>query len=624
MVKYLFITVLLLALSGAACAQDIDFIAAVNKDKLPINDRLELTLTVVGSQNVGSPEMPVLNGFEILSSGSSSQFSFVNGVMSASKTFTYLLLPTQEGSLTIDPARIEIDGEVYETQPIIIEVLPAGKAAPPAKQRRAAPGTTKPAPSAPTTIAEVGDRIFIELTTDKEDVYVGEQITMTFRLYFREVRIDNLQYEAPVTKGFVTESMGQQRELREVRDGLAYSVIELKTALFPIADGLQTVAPARLQCDLLVRRQRQRRRSNDPFFDDFFDDSFFFSSYARQPVSLESNSLAIYVKPLPVEGKPDTFKGAVGTYDLTVSADPKTLKAGEPINLVMKVSGAGNVGAVSEPVIKNLTGFKAYDSEVKTEITGREREIAGVKTFQKMLIPKNDRLKEIPVIYFSYFDPDRAEYKTVTRGPLAISVAPAPEKDTEILELIRDTVPEEEAQQAIKLLARDIHYIKTSPGRFIRQGKRWYQQLLLWLVIILIPLILVVFSLFYQSHRLRLKEDTAYAKARGAYGMAQSLLAEARKYEKEGKAKDFYAMLARIIQKYVSDRLNLPPAVVTSQAIAELLTPKGIPAEIITRTKTLLDACDLVRFGAAQGSKAEMKGALKELNVIMAILGIRL
>lgn len=599
-------------LSSMALAQDINFTASVNKKRLNIDDQLQLTLTVSGSQNVRNPELPSLDNFEILSQGSSSQFSVINGKMSVSKSFHYTLMPLAEGIFTINPATIEIEGKTYSTDLLTIEVFPSGKVATP-QPKKTQPITFEAPSSTPSDQPEtIKERIFIEVTTDKDTAYLGEQIVMTFKLYFRGVTIDNLQYTPPVTKGFLTESMGQQKEYRDIVGGVTYNVIELKTAIFPISDGILTIEPAKLKCDILVKQARQRKSQysgmHDDFFDNFFDDSFF-APYSRHPLSLESNSVIINVKPLPKEGKPKIFKGAVGTYGLSVDVSTKKMQVGEPINITMKISGAGNIGTIPEPVIKNMEGFKAYDSEIKTNITGRGNEIAGEKIFQKMIIPQNDDIKEIPIIQFSYFDPLKNKYKIITKGPIPITVLPALEKQQEIVELIKEIAPEEESKKAVQLLAKDIQYIKTNPGRLYKQKAIWYRNLWLWLLIIVLPIILFTFSLLIKSHQIRLKEDTAYAKGRSAFKRAQQTLKGAVIFEKQNTYKEFYATLAKAIERYVSDKLNLPQGTVTIDS----LSARNISNDIIEKIKSILNICDMARFGAGTFSAIEMKNAIKEV-----------
>ena len=610
----------------ASSSQDITFTSSVDRDNISINDRLPLTLIVTGAQDIGYPDLPVLDDFDILSSSSSSQFSFINGKMSSSKSFTYILIPLREGVLTIPSVTIKIGGKILKTEPISVTVVAATQPVPPPAQQAASPRQQAPPQPGPEAgIAGLKDRIFIEVSADKNTAYTGEQITLTFRLYHRGVMIDNLQYTPPVTTGFITESMGPQREYRDTVNGTVYDVIELKTALFPATAGNLAIEPAKLTCNLLLRKQRSQRRGDfyDSFFDDFFEDSFV-GSYQRYPIELESNPVTVTVQTLPAQDKPAIFRGAVGKYDLNIEASPQTLKVGEPINLIMKVSGAGNITQVSEPVLRNLDYFKTYQSEIKTEITGRNPQIAGIKTFQKILIPQDQTITEVPVIEFCYFDPRQEQYRTIKKGPIPVTVQPAPKRDSTIVELIKELSPDDKSQQTIRLLAKDIQFIKKTPGRIIPAGKSWHQNFWLWIIIIVIPLTIFILTALYISRHTRLQEDRVYAKAKGARKTASLLLGEAIKYHRQDNAKEFYHVIAKTVQKFIGDRLNIPPGVVTTAALESLLIPRGVKPDIITSLQQLLDKCDIIRFGAYTVPAAEMKQTIKQTGHIIAVLGKRL
>jgi hypothetical protein len=613
--------IVLCFLSGIAFAQDVTFRAVVNKDKTAVNDPVELTLIVTGAQDTGSPQLPELDGFSVVSSGTSSQFSFVNGHMSASKSFNYILMPQKEGKFTIPPVKIEAEGKTLETEPIEVEVLGGGQAGLSQQKQMYEPQEQKEPQQ-----GGIEDRIFIKVTADKNTAYIGEQITLMFKLYYKDVRIDNIQYTPPVTKGFVTEPMGNQKEYRDLLGGVIYNIVELKTAVFPATEGELEIEPAKLKCDILVREQRRtagRRGMYDDFFDDFFEDPFF-GNYVRYPLALESETVKINVKPIPPENKPNTFNGSVGAYDLTVDVTPLSLKAGEPINLIMKVKGKGNIIQVQEPAIKDLTGFKAYDSEVKTEITGRDPEIEGQKTFQKMIIPQNENVKEIPQIEFSYFNPAAGKYNAIKKGPFPITVSPGEKKDTGIVELIKETEKEDESKKAVQLFSRDIQYIEKSPGKITKIGQSWYKNIFLWIVIIAVPLIVLGVLSMYAVHRRKLQSDKAYAKAQGAEKAMRRFFAEAEKYKKEKKTKEFYDSIARVLQKYISDRLNVPIGAVTADAISAMLSSKDIAYETINNVKDILNRCDMVRFGAFSGEEQEMAQMIKDTENILRLLGKKL
>ena len=610
MKKYILVSVMLfLSISTVVMAQDVSFVASVNKHTISINDRLELTLTVNGAQDMGSPELGDLEGFEVLSSGSSSKFSFVNGVMNASKSFVYTLLPLEEGEITIPSATIDVGGEAYETKPIVVTVT-EGRQAQSTQSKTTTSPTSKEQSVSPQE-ESLSDKIFIEVTVDKEEVFLGQQVVMIFRLYYRDLKFDALQYVPPVTKGFITESLGKQREDREIRNGIVYNIIELKTAIFPASVGELVIEPAKLKCDILLRSRRQGRSHGGFFADPFFD------TYTRYPVEMESDPIKLSVMPLPQERKPDMFKGAIGTYDLSVTVDPESLPVGEPINIVMKISGAGNISGLSEPEIEDLNGFKTYNSEIKTNITSREREITGEKIFQNIIIPQNEEIKEIPRIHFSYFDLITRDYKTITKGPFPITVTPRINKDTEIVDIIKESLPAKESKDTITILARDIHYIKTAPGVFIENGGVWFKNIWLWIGIVLGPVLLLVISWVYQSHRLRMREDNVYAKAKGAYRQVQLFIKEAKVYERENDKKQYYSLVAKAIQTYISDRLNVPQGTITSNTVDNILKDKIKSRELRGEIKDILEECDMMRFGAVLDSKIDKIDVLKHVKRII-------
>jgi len=614
-----------------ALAQDIQFTASVDRNRISINGQLKLTLIISGSQEAGNPELPSLDGFNIISQGSSSQFNFINGSMNASKSFIYTLMPMKQGILTIGAASIEVGGKIYKTKPITVKVLPAGKISTPAAVNKNVPASpfgfvNSPANSrsAPVSTPDVKNRIFIKVTTDKKEAYLGEQIMMTFKLYRRNVSIDHLQYIPPVTKGFLTESAGKQKQYREVVEGAVYDVIELKTAIFPVSAGVLTIGPANLKCDLLMRQYRKSSHmpgfGADDFFSNFFDNSLF-GSYTRRPLDLKSNQVTVTVKSLPVEGKPASFKGAVGAYDLSVNVSPKSVKAGDPVNITMKLSGAGDINTIQEPVIKGLKGFKTYEPEVKTNITGRENLIAGEKIFQQMVVPESANIKEIPPIEFSWFDPLKKKYFTIKKGPFPITVMPAPKNKQGVIDFASGKASAEKTgRESVKLLAKDIQYIDVNFGKIFTPASIWYNSLRLWILIIAVPAIIFILSLSIQTHRIKLREDKAYAKTKGAYKTLQHILKKTETLQRQGVYKEFYSTLARALQKYISNKMNLPAGAVTINALSD----RGISNDVIKRINALIDKCDMVRFGAVSFNKQDMKNSLKEALYLAKFIEKRL
>ena len=230
-------------------AEDISLTATIDRNSLTLNDRLQLTLTIHGTQDTSPPSFPSIDGFTLLFGPKiSAQTSIINGVVSISKGYTYVLQPAAKGKFTIGPSTVEYKGKVYSSSPVTVEVVGA-------------------VPSSGSQAPDIGKLVFVELRTDKNEAYIYEQVVLSFRFYFQKgLPVADLDYVAPGTKNFMEEKLGDQRQYEEIRDGIVYNVLELRTALFPMVSGELTISQARLKCNLIIQQRREQR---DSPFDSF-------------------------------------------------------------------------------------------------------------------------------------------------------------------------------------------------------------------------------------------------------------------------------------------------------------------------------------------------------------------
>jgi len=118
------IFLILLLTVTTAWAQDVSFNAKVNRKKLGINERLRIDFVM--NQDGDSFNPPNFNGFKVTGGPSQSvSRQWVNGKGTFSKTYSYSLSPTKRGKITIQQAEITVNGEVYKTTPVTIEVTAA-------------------------------------------------------------------------------------------------------------------------------------------------------------------------------------------------------------------------------------------------------------------------------------------------------------------------------------------------------------------------------------------------------------------------------------------------------------------------------------------------------------------
>lgn len=579
---------LLLFLNQSSFSQDISFNAGVDKTEVGLDDQITLTISVSGNvKSIPQPNLPSLEGFTVYSAGRSQNFVYSGGKISSSVTFNYILTPRKEGKFTIGSAEIVLDGKTYKTNPIEVTVTAGAKP------------EAAPTPSSKESVQKTelqGKDLFIETVVDKKKAYVNEQITFTFKFYQGVRLFNNPEYSPASLTGFWAEDLPPRKQYYQVVNGRQYFVQELKTALFPTAAGKQTIGPAELKCTV---EDLDRMLTKDPF--GMLDRNLMSLFRQGKPQILRSKPIEIEVLPLPEMSRPENFKGTVGNFNLSVSADKKEVEAGQPVTLKMKISGTGNIKSVGEPTIPELKDFRIYNSGSSENISKDNYLVGGTKTYEEVLIPKVQGKYTVPSLEFSFFDTKSKSYKTLRSEPILITAFPGAQ-----------TSPSEVAQlskQEIGLTTKDIRYIKLSSSELKNQGGYLYKNPL-FLFFQLIPLLAFAISWRYQKQREKMNSDIGYARLRRAHKLAKKRLGQAQKLISPEKSKEFYGETAKAILGYLGDKLNLPACGLTKDIIESELSFRGVEKEKIDNLLKLLDSCDYGRFAPGSSQVEEMKNCL--------------
>jgi hypothetical protein len=587
----LFIVVWIAVFSMTAQAKDIHFEASVDQTQITLDDQIAFTVTVSGDvKSVPKPTLPSLDDFVIYSSGTSQNWSFVNGKMFSSVAYNYTLVPKSEGKFTIPPLQMTIDGTTYKTQPITI-IVSEGAEEPEAP----ATAETKRQPAEAKKTAD----LFVRTTVSKTKSYVNEQITLTFRFYQGVRLFSNPEYSPPTLTGFWVEDLPPQKQYYQTINGRRYFVTEVKTALFPTAAGKHTIGEATLKCKVEDLRSFFDR---DPF--SILDKDWMDMFRQGKPQILRSKPINIEVLALP-DGKPGDFKGSVGDFRMRASVDKKKVEAGQPITLKMNISGTGNIKSVSEPVLPDLENFRVYSSGSSENISKQNYTLQGTKIYEQVLIPTRAGNYTIPPLSFSYFDLKTKEYKTLKTNPIVITSLPAsdtsPFAATPISKSEIGTVP------------KDIRHIKAIPDILEKQGGSLYNKPV-FLIIQLLPLAALVIALRYKRHQEKLNSDVAYARLRKSHKLAKKRLGEAKKLLSEDKKNQFYSEVARAITLYIGDKLNQPGFGLTKDQIISELCSKGVEQQRIDEIIGHLEQCDYARFAPTSSGTDEMKNFLRSVE----------
>jgi hypothetical protein len=560
----------LILAAGPSAAADIDVSASVNRTSAGVGEEILLTVVVSGGfQNLPSPKLSEMADFNVYPSGSSTNFSFVNGRITSSKTSRFVLVPKVEGNLTIPEIAVQYKGDDYLTKPILITVT-------------AAPYAGAPSPQAPSGVS--GGELLLKASLNKSVAYVNEQVTLTLRFYRRSTIVSS-RLVPPATTGFWVEQLPGERNFYEVLNGLQYQVTEIAMALFPTTQGELEVGPAVWECAV---RERVDPLRSDPFQ--------LLRMGRTRNASVKSEALKVEVKPLPVSGRPDAFDGAVGRFEISSTVDKERVDAEEPLTLTVKLSGRGNIGAVGDLEMPDVPGFRSYDSGASTDLSKQNRIVQGSKSFSKVYIPSLPGEYTIPPVELAYFDPVEGRYAVASSKQIAIVVSAG------------ESAPNAMAGPAAggEIYSKDIRYIKTQVPSFAYAGDRLYRSRGFLLAQLLAPA-MIIGAFLYRTLKDRRGADPAQVRARGARRGAQRRLARARGLANRGDNNAAWKELGAALRGYIADITNTSPQGLTMDETGESLRNLGIPDEAVKNAQSILERCDAASF-APRGETLETPG----------------
>ncbi|MGB9852883.1 MAG: BatD family protein [Candidatus Kapaibacteriota bacterium] len=589
--KYLFAVVFWI-LPFVAVDAEYKFIATASSTVVSVGEQIQVTFTL-NSTNGKSFQPPNFKGFTVLAGPSRSMSTqIINGQISSSMSFIYILSADVEGTFTIEPARITVDGNVLSSNPITIKVVKAN-----AKTQN----QQSPEQSEGKTLSQQADEIirnnlFIRLIVDKQQAYLGETIVATYKLYVHpDLNIVNINVpKMPSFNGFWTQDFGL-KELKfttEVINGIPYRVADIKqVVLIPQQKGTLTIDPMEIEflVRLLVRQQPQKKRYRDPFdmlFDDpFFNDPFFSTRYKDFPFTVRSKPVSIKVLPLP-SPEPADFRGGVGNLQMKAWLDKNQVKTGEVATLRVQISGKGNLKLLSPFQLNLPADIDTYEPKIVDNTNVSPSGVTGNVTFEYYLVPKNPGQYKIEPIKFAYFNLEKKEYITLSTEPFVLNV----EKGTASQTLVANIKKED-----VQFLGKDIRYIKTQAGNFEREEDSFVVSPLFWFLNLLpIGIWFLVFLLARRKEKIA--DNVVLMRQIYASKIARKYLKNAKKLVNNGQKDKFYEETARAIWTFVANTLNMKPTDLTKENIKEKLTEKIDDPQLADQLIELINECELARY----------------------------
>jgi uncharacterized membrane protein len=598
---------LMILTSFQMSGQEVSFRAS-SKNVVRIGERFQLVYTVnAEGQNFRGPDIKGINIVGGPSTSQSSSIQIIQGQVTRSveNSYTYILQAGEEGIFDIPPARITVDGKTYESNALKVQVVKAA-------QQQQQGGS--PDPSGQAAVQDLSNDVFIRAVVNKTSPYLGEQVIVTYKLYYK-INISGLEFtKEPSYRGFWMNDLLKDRrnfpQYQETYKGNQYQVAEVKKiALFPQQSGKLTIPPLEGRCKGQVRAAAQRR-TGDPFFDSFFNDPFF-NRFQTIDIPLESNSLTIDVKPLPTSGKPADFSGAVGQFEFATSIDKTELKANEAINLQFTINGTGNVELIDKINVKFPPGFEVYDPKVSKNIQISPNGISGRKTFEYLLIPRNHGDFRIEPVSFTFFDLSKQSYQTLKSPGFDISVAKGEGTATDLVFSGRN-------QASIQYLGSDIRYIRTTNPALVPVGNFFFGSDIFYLLIALPFLMFILFILIWKKE-LKKRSNIALMRNRKATRVARKRMKKAELYMKENQKELFFIEVSHALWGYLSDKFSIPLASLSMDSVTETLTHKELKPEIIEQFTETLNHCEYARFAPGE-SQAAMDNIFHEAIAVITLI----
>ncbi|NJN94351.1 MAG: protein BatD [Anaerolineales bacterium] len=549
-----------------ALAQDqVPITATVDRTILSTKEQLTLTVTVTGDfLDIPNPDLTQLTDFVVVNSSTSTQVSIINGDLTTQGVFIYTLQPLREGGLVISPVIINLNGQIYQTEPIDIRVVTSSAPL---------PTPTVPPAVEPGTLGS--QDFFVEADVDNLQPYLGQQVTYTFKLYQSAGFIGQPDYQPPSFTNFWSQTIVNQPTYNITVGGRDYLVTEIRTALFPANLGPVTISPAKIVIP------------NFPY----------------QDIVLETEAITVEVQSLP-DGAPADFKGAVGQYEIRAGLSKNETVVNEPITLIVEIKGAGNIEALVEPPLPELPNWRVFESQAQSIVEIQGDRVYGTRRFERLIVPGQSGSYTIPPISFTYFDLEASQYRTMNSQPIPVMVQPGQGED-----LPPPVVAAGPNKQEVAVLAADIRHIKPAPAMLDSEETSLLNQPLYWTAWVL-PVLLVGGMWMWQNRRQYLLTNTAYARSQNARRVAQKILAESQR-----AGVDSYAAAHRALLGYLSDKLSRPTAGLTNDSLVNLLKTTRLDSALIDRVQETLAQIDIGRF--APGSDAVVGSFLAETNKLI-------
>jgi len=405
---------------------------------------------------------------------------------------------------------------------------------------------------------------------------VGEGVYVEYKLYVSQnISVNDYSVtEPPQYNGFWNQEIriNGLSARQGTYNGEAYRYVVLKRALLiPTRSGKLTIDP--MVMDIVVGVPTGRG--------DFFGNPI----VRNINKTFSSAKKFVNVKDLPLDGKPLNFGGAVGEFDFKVTASRNVLKSNESARVSVDVTGKGNLKLFELPEIKTPSELEVYTPEQTEKVSVTPSGIRGTVSKNYTVVPEFKGKYKIPSTEFSYFDPKKKEYVTLTSDDIFVEVLEGKEIDTNS----ENTV----AKKDVVTSGVSFRYIETKSS-FVPAETSDFFKSNLYYILLFLPMVFIPIGIIIAKRNEARSNDIVGNKLRKADRLAKKYLSEAKK--QLGKKEEFYVALEKALHNYLKAKLRIETSDISKEKITELLTNKNVDNGSITSFIDVFKSCDMARY----------------------------
>lgn len=595
--KLLFILSIFLLTNTVAFAAS--FNTTVSSNSVSVGEQIQVTFKVDKSR-VSNFKPPTFKGFTVLMGPSQSSFTqIINGQVSQSFSYIYVLRAESVGTFEIAPAQITVEGEVLRSNPVKITVKKGqannqqshSQAQSHSQQSQGQSQQDNEKALSKEANELISKHLFVRLNVNKNKVYKGEPVYATYRLYINpELNVLNASApKQPMFNGF----WSQEFKLDQIQysgseniNGINYRYADIaKVLLIPQQTGMLTIEPFEMEFVVRLRVQSQRKRSRDPWgFDDFFDDPFFSGANYRDFKYVGKSATGkVNVMPLP-EPIPADFSNGVGSYKFSASIDKTKMKTNEPFTVKYKVEGTGNLKLVQNPILALPNDLEQFEPKFIENINYSAAGMSGSKVFEYVIIPRAPGKFTVPSVSFVYFDYQQKRYFTINSEEFTVEVEKGIFSDYNSQSITANT---------------DIKGIKDNTNLGNR-GEHFLNSPLFW-VLTALPIMAFIFLVLLKKKQEDDRNNIDEIKNKNAGKYAKKRFTQASKLLATGNISAFYEEIHRSMLEYFANKFKLSASELNKEVIAQRISTIA-NEDLASTSNQILEMCERARFTPDGGS----------------------